>query len=82
TLTDSVDLTAAVTASDLWSLNAEATKVDFGNVARNTSVTKKLGKVTVVDDRNVLKGWNLTASVSDFKNAANDVIPATALTVA
>jgi hypothetical protein len=82
TLTDSVDLTAAVTASDLWSLNAEATKVDFGNVARNASVTKKLGKVTVVDDRNVLKGWNLTAAVSDFKNAANDVIPATALTVA
>lgn len=81
TLTDTVDLTAAVTASDLWSLNAEATAVDFGNVARNASVSKKLGKVTVVDDRNVLKGWNLTAAVSDFTNAANDVIPSSALTV-
>lgn len=78
---DTVDLTAKVTASNLWSLNAEATAVDFGNVARNASVSKKLGKVTVVDDRNVLKGWNLTAAVSDFTNAANDVIPSSALTV-
>ncbi len=57
---DNIDLTAAVTASDLWSLNAEATKVDFGSVARDKSVTKPLGKVTVVDDRNVLKGWDLS----------------------
>ncbi|BAJ75601.1 hypothetical protein MTES_2637 [Microbacterium testaceum StLB037] len=82
TTTDNVDLTAAVTASDLWSLNAEATKVDFGSVARDKSVTKPLGKVTVVDDRNVLKGWDLTAAWSPFKNGAGDEIPATALAVA
>ncbi|PTT23168.1 hypothetical protein DBR36_00350 [Microbacterium sp. HMWF026] len=81
TTSDTVDLTAAVTASDLWSLNAEATKVDFGSVARNASVTKALGKITVVDDRNVLKGWNLDAAWSSFKNSANDEIPASALTL-
>ncbi|WP_298873553.1 Ig domain-containing protein [uncultured Microbacterium sp.] len=79
---DNIDLTAAVTASDLWSLNAEATKVDFGSVARDKSVTKPLGKVTVVDDRNVLKGWDLTAAWSPFTNGAGDEIPATALAVA
>ncbi|KTR97021.1 Ig domain-containing protein [Microbacterium testaceum] len=82
TTTDAVDLSAAVTASDLWSLNAEATKVDFGSVARDKSVTKSLGKVTVIDDRNVLKGWDLTAAWTPFKNGAGDEIPATALAVA
>ena len=82
TATDTVDLTAAVTASDLWSLNAEAAKVDFGSVARDKSVTKPLGKVTVVDDRNVLKGWDLKAAWSSFKSAAGDEIPNTALAMA
>jgi hypothetical protein len=81
TTSDTVDLTAAVTASDLWSLNAEAAKVDFGSVARNARVTKALGKITVVDDRNVLKGWNLDAAWSSFKNSAKDEIPASALTL-
>ena len=71
-----------MTASDLWSLNAEAAKVDFGSVARDKSVTKPLGKVTVVDDRNVLKGWDLKAAWSSFKSAAGDEIPNTALAVA
>lgn len=82
TTTDTVDVTAAVTASDLWSLNAEATKVDFGSVARDKTAQASLGKVTVVDDRNVLKGWNLDAAWSSFKNSAGDEIPATALTLA
>ncbi|MCJ1708620.1 Ig domain-containing protein [Microbacterium sp. VKM Ac-2923] len=82
TATDTVDLTAAVTASDLWSLNAESSKVDFGSVARDKSVTKPLGKVTVVDDRSVLKGWDLKAAWSSFKTTAGDEIPDTALAVA
>ncbi|WP_295853208.1 Ig domain-containing protein [uncultured Microbacterium sp.] len=82
TTTDTVDVTAAVTASDLWSLNAEATKVDFGSVARDKTAQASLGKVTVVDDRNVLKGWNLDAAWSSFKNSAGDEIPAAALTLA
>lgn len=82
TTTDTVDLTAAVTASDLWSLNAEAAKVDFGSVARDKSVTKPLGKVTVVDDRSKLKGWDLSAAWSAFKNSAGDEIPASALAIA
>ncbi|MFG6281045.1 Ig domain-containing protein [Microbacterium sp. 5K110] len=80
--TDDVDLTAAVTASDLWSLNAEKTQVDFGAVARDQSTTKALGKVTVVDDRNVLKGWDLGASWTAFSNASGDEIPTSALTLA
>ncbi|KAA9110981.1 Ig domain-containing protein [Microbacterium rhizomatis] len=81
TLTDTVDLTAKVTASDLWSLNAEKTSIDFGDVARGANKTAALGKVTVVDDRNDLKGWNLTAAASAFTKGA-DTIPATALTIA
>lgn len=78
--TDAVDLQAAVTASDLWSLNAAQTAIDFGNVARNTSATKSLGKVTVVDDRKVLKGWTLDAAWSAF-TAGSDEIPASALKI-
>ncbi|WP_395244607.1 immunoglobulin domain-containing protein [Agromyces sp. MMS24-K17] len=79
-LTDTVDVQATVTASDLWALEAENTKVDFGSVARNASATAKLGKVTVIDDRNVLKGWSLDAAWSDFTKGS-DVIPASALTL-
>lgn len=80
TLTDSVDVTAEVTASDLWSLEAEKTAIDFGAVQRNQSATRALGKVTVVDDRNELKGWNLDASWSEFTGGTTP-IPATALTL-
>jgi hypothetical protein len=77
-LTDGADLSATVTASDLWSLNAEKTAIDFGSVQRNASATRALGKVTVVDDRSVLKGWNLDASWSKF-TAGTDEIPVSAL---
>jgi len=80
-LTDDVDLKATVTASDLWSLNAEETQVDFGNVTRGATKTASLGKVTVVDDRNVLKGWDLGVGWTKFTKGA-DEIPASALTVA
>jgi hypothetical protein len=79
-LTDTVDLKATVTASDLWSLNAEQTAVDFGNVARGGNSTKALGKVTVVDDRNELKGWNLKAENTAFTKGT-DSIPASALEI-
>lgn len=81
TLTDTVDLQATVTASDLWSLNAENASVDFGNVTRGATKTASLGKVTVVDDRNVLKGWDLGAGWTKFTKGT-DEIPASALTVA
>jgi len=71
TLTQDVSLTAAVTASDLWSLAAQKTNVDFGNVARGATSVKKLGTVTVIDDRNVLKGWDLNATWQDFTGAQN-----------
>jgi hypothetical protein len=79
-ISDDVDLEATVSASDLWSLEAEETAVDFGSVARNTSSTKSLGKVTVVDDRNELKGWDLDAAWTAFTAGANS-IPTSALTI-
>ncbi|KXC07415.1 anti-sigma factor [Microbacterium hominis] len=80
--TATADVQATVTASDLWSLNAEKSAINFGNVARSaTAATQSLGKVTVVDDRNVLKGWDLNVGWTSFTNAANDEIPGTALTV-
>lgn len=77
-----IDLTAKVVASDLWQLKAEKTAIDFGSVARDqVSPKQSLGVVTVVDDRTVLKGWTLDASWTSFTNAANDEIPASALTI-
>ncbi|WP_394554320.1 Ig domain-containing protein [Agromyces sp. MMS24-JH15] len=81
--TDDVDITATVTASDLWALNAENTQVDFGNVQRDVAKTASLGKVTVIDDRNVLKGWNLDAAWTDFAKAgSSDTIAKSALSIA
>jgi hypothetical protein len=80
-VSDTVDLEASVTASDLWSLNAEKTAIDFGNVARDASATQSLGKVTVVDDRNVLSGWELGAAWTAFSNGT-DSIATNALTIA
>ncbi len=75
-----VDLEATVTASDLWSLNAEKTAIDFGDVRRNATATQSLGKVTVIDDRNVLSGWELDAAWSAFTNGT-DSIATSALTI-
>lgn len=83
TVTDAVEVQAEVTASDLWSLEADKTSVDFGEVARGATktLTDGLGKVTVVDDREVLKGWTLTAAASPFTLTGADPIPATALAI-
>lgn len=80
-LSTTTDLQATVTASDLWSLEAEKTAIDFGTIQRDQSSTRTLGKVTVVDDRNDLKGWNLDASWSPF-TAGTDEIATSALTIA
>ncbi|MWB97880.1 immunoglobulin domain-containing protein [Agromyces seonyuensis] len=82
-LTDTADVVATVTASDLWALEATESVIDFGNVARNATATASLGKVTVIDDRNELKGWNLDATWGDFvKAGTTDTIAASNLTVA
>jgi hypothetical protein len=81
-LATEIPIEATIAASDLWSLAAEETAIDFGNVQRDQSSTKELGKITVVDDRNELKGWDLGATWSAFENAAGDEIPAGALTMA
>ena len=76
---DTVGLKANVKASDLWALAADYLEVNFNDVTRGASVTRDLGKVTVTDDRNVLKGWTLTAAWPAFTHGA-DTSPATALT--
>lgn len=80
-ISKTIDLTATVTASDLWQLDAAKTAIDFGNVVRGTtSGVQTLGKVTVVDDRTTLKGWDLNASATAFTKGT-DTIPATALSI-
>lgn len=78
--TATLPITANVKASDLWSLNAQNTAIDFNDVSRGQSATRALGKVTVVDDRNVLKGWTLNAAWADFTHGT-DTIPSSAMTV-
>ncbi|PTT23164.1 phosphate ABC transporter substrate-binding protein PstS [Microbacterium sp. HMWF026] len=65
---EGVDVSATVTASDLFQLTAPASSaVDFGDVGRGSAeVARSLGRFSVVDDRNRLGGWNLQLSVSDF----------------
>lgn len=78
--TVTLPVTANVKASDLWSLNAAYTAINFNDVSRGQSVTRPLGKVTVVDDRNVLKGWTLSSAWGKFTNGAAE-IPASAMTL-
>ena len=73
-------VTATVKASDLWSLRADYAAINFNDVSRGQNVTRELGKVTVVDDRNVLKGWTLNASWANFTHGT-DTIPASAMTM-
>jgi hypothetical protein len=75
-----VNLSAVVKASDLWSLTAAKTAIDFGTIERDKTSTQKLGKVTVLDDRTNVKGWNLTAAWAPFKSGT-DEIAASALTL-
>ncbi len=79
--TATLPVTATVKASDLWSLRAENAAINFNDVVRGQSATRSLGKVTVVDDRNVLKGWTLTAAWPKFTTTGAE-IPASAMTLA
>ena len=78
TLRDNAELRTTVTASDLWSLDAQKSSVDFGSVERGTRATANLGKVTVVDDRAALTGWTLTATATPFTSGTYSA-PADAL---
>ncbi|WP_278102338.1 phosphate ABC transporter substrate-binding protein PstS [Microbacterium proteolyticum] len=65
---DGVNVSATVTASDLFQLTAPtSTSIDFGDLGRGGGeVARSLGRFSVVDDRNRLGGWSLQFSVSDF----------------
>jgi hypothetical protein len=78
---DEVDVSATITATDLWALEGVPASVDFGDVKRNATATQTITGVKVVDDRAVLKGWSLDAAWSPFA-AGTDTIPASALTIA
>ncbi|WP_411720578.1 hypothetical protein [Mycetocola sp.] len=88
TLTQSVptssttNLSAEVTTSNRFELVAPANaSVNLGTVRRDkVTAPVKLGQFSVYDDRNVLKGWNLNVTASDFTNAvAGKVIAKDAL---
>jgi hypothetical protein len=80
-ISSDVDLSATVTASDLWALQGVPAAIDFGAVKRNATATQSLGAVKVVDDREELTGWSLDATWEDFVSGT-DEIPASALTIA
>lgn len=80
TLSESFDVAAAITASDLWSLQVVEEAVDFGDVSRGSRVTRPLGPIVVVDDRAALRGWDLTATWDAFTGA--QTLDAGILTVA
>lgn len=83
--TSTSNLTASVTASNIFKIVAPANpNVDLGPVRRNqTTAPVKLGQFSVIDDRDVLTGWDVNVSASDFtgQEATNSghVIPAVQL---
>lgn len=85
-LTADTALTAEVTNSGKFALEGVNTAVNLTPIAAikrgATTAPVALGAFTVTDDRDNLVGWNLNASVTDFKTAANDTIPNTALGLA
>ncbi|MDR7182985.1 hypothetical protein J2X85_000008 [Microbacterium trichothecenolyticum] len=85
-LTDTTALTASVTNSGKFALegvNAAVNLTPIEAVKRGATTTPvPLGAFTVTDDRDNLVGWNLNATVTEFKTAAGDIIPNTALGLA
>ena len=65
---DTTDLTVNVTTSNRFELKAPVGQsVNLGDVKRNkTTSDVALGQFSVVDDRDVLLGWNLNVTASDF----------------
>jgi hypothetical protein len=78
-------LTADVSTSNKFELRGVATNVDLGTTRRGTTTAPvSLGAFTVIDDRDLLPGWSLTADVTDFTNASasGDVVSKSALGLA
>jgi len=78
-------LTADVSTSNKFELRGVATDVDLGTTRRGTTTAPVgLGAFTVIDDRDQLPGWSLTADATDFVNAsaAGDVVAKSALGIA
>lgn len=72
--TDSVDLTATVSASDRFELIAPAASVDLGAAGRNVETTPvSMGGFKVIDDRYNLLGWDVNASALAFTSGANTI---------
>jgi hypothetical protein len=78
-------LTADVSTSNKFELRGVATNVDLGTTRRGTTTAPvALGAFTVIDDRDLMPGWSLTADVTDFTNASasGDVVSKAALGLA
>lgn len=78
---DTTALTATVTSSNRFELVAPAAAtVDLGATRRNTTTAPvALGQFTVFDDRDILAGWNLNVTATDFAGPANSVVSKDAL---
>ncbi|WP_166878436.1 hypothetical protein [Salinibacterium sp. ZJ450] len=77
--TDSeTDLTVKALTSNKFALESVNTAANLGATKRGTTTTEvDLGAFTVVDDRDLLPGWTLSAAAADFVNSG-DEIPAAA----
>ena len=83
--TANVQLSTTVTTSNKFLLQGVASSVNLGTVRRGQTTTPvALGAFTVIDDRDLLPGWTLTASATDFTNAqaGGDVVSKSALGIA
>ncbi len=79
--TDNTDLTVDVTTSNRFEFVAPVNQtVDLGDVKRNKTTTPvALGQFSVIDDRDVLLGWNLNISATAFTGPGGATIASTAL---
>lgn len=77
------NLNVPVTTTNTFALQGAFTTVNFPSAARGATTEADVSPMTVIDDRNLLPGWNLTSSVADFVNASanNDVIAKSALNI-
>lgn len=78
---DSTDVTVEVKSSNRFEFVAPvATTIDLGDVSRDrTTAPVALGTFSVIDDRDVLLGWNLNINATSFAGPAGASIANTAL---
>lgn len=78
---DTTELSVEVTNSGKFSIVAPAAQtIDLGEVRRDqVTAPVALGAVTVFDDRDELKGWNLNISSTAFAGPNGTTVAATAL---